>query len=92
MVTWTVIHFGAQIKYSHFPIAEITKDFARAKPTSIPMVPRLLNKLYPACKAIYDKEKSSAKIKGLFGGRLRLIVTGSAPISPEILTFFQKTL
>jgi long-chain acyl-CoA synthetase len=29
-----------------------------------------------------------SKIRGLFGGQLRLAVSGAAPISPEILTFF----
>lgn len=56
------------------------------------MVPRLLNKFYPLCKGILEREKGNAKIKGLFGGKLRMMVTGSAPISPEILSFFKKTL
>jgi long-chain acyl-CoA synthetase len=34
-----------------------------------------------------DKQVLS-KIRGLFGGRLRLAVSGAAPISPEILRFF----
>jgi long-chain acyl-CoA synthetase len=34
-----------------------------------------------------DKQVLS-KIRGLFGGNLRLAVSGAAPISPEILTFF----
>jgi long-chain acyl-CoA synthetase len=34
-----------------------------------------------------DKQVLS-KIRGLFGGKLRLAVSGAAPISPEILTFF----
>ena len=63
------------------------------KPTTIPIVPRLLNKLYPAAKGIYeretDKNVAKTKIKGLFGGRLRLMVTGSAPVAAEILTFFK---
>jgi len=34
-----------------------------------------------------DKQVLS-KIRGLFGGRIRLAVSGAAPISPEILSFF----
>jgi long-chain acyl-CoA synthetase len=30
-----------------------------------------------------------SKIRGLFGGRLRLAVSGAAPINPEILRFFE---
>ncbi|MEK6277418.1 MAG: long-chain fatty acid--CoA ligase [Actinomycetota bacterium] len=43
----------------------------------------LLQKQYE----IADKQVLS-KIRGLFGGRLRLAVTGAAPINPEILRFF----
>jgi long-chain acyl-CoA synthetase len=44
----------------------------------------------PLLKAQYglaDKQVLS-KIRGLFGGRLRLAVSGAAPINPEILRFF----
>jgi long-chain acyl-CoA synthetase len=37
--------------------------------------------------AFADKQVLS-KIRGLFGGNLRLAVSGAAPINPEILTFF----
>jgi long-chain acyl-CoA synthetase len=43
----------------------------------------LLRKQYE----LADKQVLS-KIRGLFGGRLRLAVSGAAPISPEILRFF----
>ncbi len=43
----------------------------------------LLRKQY----AFADKQVLS-KIRGLFGGNLRLAVSGAAPISPEILSFF----
>jgi long-chain acyl-CoA synthetase len=36
---------------------------------------------------IADRQVLS-KIRGLFGGRLRLAVSGAAPINPEILSFF----
>jgi long-chain acyl-CoA synthetase len=36
----------------------------------------------------FADEKVLSKIRGLFGGNLRLAVSGAAPISPEILRFF----
>ncbi len=39
--------------------------------------------------AIADRQVLS-KIRGLFGGRLRLAVSGAAPINPEILRFFES--
>ena len=45
----------------------------------------LLRKQY----AFADK-KVLSKIRGLFGGRLRLAVSGAAPINPEILRFFDS--
>ena len=41
---------------------------------------------------MYEKDGHNKKMKAMFGGRMRLMVTGSAPVSPEILTFFQKGL
>ncbi len=36
----------------------------------------------------FADDKVLSKIRGLFGGELRLAVSGAAPISPEILRFF----
>jgi long-chain acyl-CoA synthetase len=36
----------------------------------------------------FADEKVLSKIRGLFGGELRLAVSGAAPISPDILRFF----
>jgi long-chain acyl-CoA synthetase len=44
--------------------------------------------LLKAQYAIADRQVLS-KIRGLFGGRLRLAVSGAAPINPEILRFFE---
>ena len=47
-------------------------------------------------RQIYEGGKGSneakTKIIGLFGGRLKTLVTGSAPVAPEILTFFREVL
>ena len=36
----------------------------------------------------FADEKVLSQIRGLFGGRIRLAVSGAAPINPEILSFF----
>jgi long-subunit acyl-CoA synthetase (AMP-forming) len=48
-----------------------------------------LNKFYPVLKALYEKEGNYNKIRAMFGGRLKIMVTGSAPVAPAILTFFK---
>ena len=45
------------------------------------------NPLLAAQYSIADRQVLS-KIRGLFGGNLKLAVTGAAPINPEILEFF----
>lgn len=54
-VIWSCIFYGADIQYAKHPIAEIVKDFAIIKPTTMPIVPRLLNKFYPILKALVEK-------------------------------------
>jgi long-chain acyl-CoA synthetase len=41
-------------------------------------------------RAAYDQldERLFARVRGAFGGRLRIAVTGAAPVAPEILEFF----
>ena len=50
---WLCILSGSNLRYTILPVTEIVKEFARIRPTIIPFVPRLLNKLYPVIKAIY---------------------------------------
>jgi long-chain acyl-CoA synthetase len=38
----------------------------------------------------FADKKVLSKIRGLFGGKLRLAVSGAAPISPDILSFFDS--
>ncbi len=83
---------GGNIRFSRLPTTEIVKELARTKPTFIPMVPRLLNKIYPVAVGILKQGGTPAHVQKIFGGNLRLMVTGSAPISAEILSFFQKNM
>jgi long-chain acyl-CoA synthetase len=43
-------------------------------------------------KGLYEKEGNYNKVRAIFGGRLKLIVTGSAPVAPGILHFFREAL
>jgi long-chain acyl-CoA synthetase len=56
------------------------------------MVPKLLNKFYPICKKMIETEKSNTKVKELFGGKVRRILTGEAPTGIEDLSFFKSAL
>src|SRR5690606_10722837 len=39
-----------------------------------------------------EYDKILAPIKGMFGGNVQKMIVGSAPISPEVLTFFKIVL
>jgi long-chain acyl-CoA synthetase len=82
MMLWSV-EIGAPVAYSSGP-ERIVADLAEVRPTFLPSVPRLFEKLYSALGPHAD----AATVRGLFGGRLRMALTGAAPIAPEILAFF----
>lgn len=81
LVGWICFLKGSNLKYLRYPLTEFPKNLAEIRPTILTMVPRLLNKFYPLLKGMHEKEGNYDKIKAMFGGRVRLIVTGSAPVS-----------
>ncbi|MGZ4172844.1 MAG: AMP-dependent synthetase/ligase [Solirubrobacteraceae bacterium] len=111
-----VIYFGGDTR-------KIIPELAEAKPTYLPSVPRIFEKLYSAVTASADPDQLAqavavgekvreleragrpvpdqlrqgfeladellfSKVRAAFGGRLRQAVTGAAPISADILRFF----
>ena len=89
-IVWYNMFKGSHIRYAKHPITQIMLDFQEIKPTQAVLVPRLLSKIYPQAKAIYEKTGSYEPIKQMFGGNIRSGGVGSAALSPEILKFFQK--
>nr|XP_042910565.1 long-chain-fatty-acid--CoA ligase 5 [Parasteatoda tepidariorum] len=114
---------GGQVGFYQGDIRTLNEDFRTLRPTVIPCVPRLLNRMYDKIQ----EEANSSKIKKMLlnmaieskkaeiekdiirnnsvwdwtvlkpiqdklGGRLRLIVVGSAPIAGHILTFLRCAL
>ncbi|XP_054707375.1 long-chain-fatty-acid--CoA ligase 6-like [Uloborus diversus] len=114
---------GGQVGFFQGDIRKLNEDFRTLRPTVIPCVPRLLNRIYDKIQ----EEANSSKIKKMLlnmaieskkaelerdiirnngiwdwtvlkpiqdklGGRIRLIVVGSAPIAGHILTFLRCAL
>ncbi|GMT20855.1 hypothetical protein PFISCL1PPCAC_12152, partial [Pristionchus fissidentatus] len=114
---WVLIVGGGSIGYFRGSIKTLTEDIAALRPTIMPVVPRLLNRMYDALmgkiegggsivkalfKMAYDAKLSMlkrgiitnttiwdklvfGKLQGAMGGRIKLMVTGSAPISDKVL-------
>ncbi|PIO74506.1 putative long-chain-fatty-acid CoA ligase 5 [Teladorsagia circumcincta] len=114
---------GARVGFYRGDIRLLAEDIKELRPTVVPVVPRVLNRLYD--KVMTEVNKSYVKkmlfnlaIKykaremhnfvirndGFFdnvvfkkvregmGGRVRLMVTGSAPLSENVLTFVRAAM
>jgi long-chain acyl-CoA synthetase len=116
---------GSTMAYWSRDPKRIIEDVAEVKPTYLPSVPRIFEKIYTKATAAEGAKKkildwsiatgrryreaerqgrrpgfllskqfaiadklALGKIRALFGGRVRLCVTGAAPINQEILEFF----
>ena len=103
---------GSQIACCPIP-ERLFEYYAIIKPTTVSMVPRILNKVYDMIMTEVNKsrvkrflitqalhfEKPSVfsklifrKVKNLFGGEVSIMITGSAPITREVLHFFRIAL
>jgi long-chain acyl-CoA synthetase len=125
LIQLAALEQGSTLAYWSRDPKLILGDVAAVRPTYLPSVPRIFEKIYTKATAadglkrkildwaiatgreyraaerdgrrpgfvlarryaLADKLALS-KIRDLFGGRVRLCVTGAAPISPEILEFF----
>jgi long-chain acyl-CoA synthetase len=118
----TIVYFGGNSK-------KILEEIIETKPTYLPSVPRIFEKLYGAAMGMQQQaseedqkrfkqalklgvevrarrergeevpeemakqfeqadEQIFARVRDLFGGKVRQAVSGAAPIAPEILEFF----
>ncbi|CAF1207542.1 unnamed protein product [Rotaria magnacalcarata] len=113
---------GFKIGYFSGDVRQLADDLAALKPTLMPCVPRLLNRMYDNIQATIrslnsfkrflfnqalsaksnDVERHRVKrhmiwdrfvlkrIQQRLGGRVKLIVSGAAPLSPPILEFLKR--
>uniref|UniRef100_A0A8D0Z3P4 Long-chain-fatty-acid--CoA ligase n=1 Tax=Sus scrofa TaxID=9823 RepID=A0A8D0Z3P4_PIG len=77
VVECVMLCHGAKIGFFQGDIRLLMDDLKALQPTIFPVVPRLLNRMF---------DRSS------LGGKVRLMVTGAAPVSATVLTFLRAAL
>ncbi|XP_055854860.1 long-chain-fatty-acid--CoA ligase 1 isoform X2 [Episyrphus balteatus] len=118
-----IYYVGGAVGFYSGDIRELTNDLKALKPTVMPAVPRLLNRVYDKIQvdlanssikrtlfrmALNSKEAEIRrgvmrrngfwdkivfkKVHQAFGGNLRLMVVGSAPLAGNVLTFIRCAL
>ncbi|WNV89367.1 AMP-dependent synthetase/ligase [Umezawaea sp. Da 62-37] len=119
---FSALYMGATLAYFGGDAKRIVPELAEVKPTFLPSVPRIFEKIYTIATAGIPAEQLQqavgvglkhraltaagqpvppeleaaftqvdavfARVRGVFGGRLRQALSGAAPISPEVLNFF----
>lgn len=81
MMLWS-LEIGGAVAYASAP-DRLLADLAEVRPTFLPSVPRVFEKLHAALA-----DAPAERVRAAFGGRLRKALTGAAPIAPDILEFF----
>ncbi|KAL9269309.1 Long chain acyl-CoA synthetase 1-like protein [Drosera capensis] len=93
-------HKGASVGYYHGNLNELKDDLMELKPTFFAAVPRVLEKVKLYWMNLGYKQKNASpladllafrKVKARLGGRVRLIVSGAAPLGREIEEFLRVT-
>ena len=85
LVQFGCLSAGATLAYFGGDIGQVIPELAEVRPTFLPSVPRIFEKLYAALAGRVD----AATVRAVLGGRLRLALSGAAPIAPEVLEFFR---
>ena len=60
------------------------------KPTVFASLPRFFEKIYAKVVSQYGREAGEQELKDAFGGRVRLLTSGGAPLPNEIAAFFAE--
>ncbi|WP_189134718.1 AMP-dependent synthetase/ligase [Wenjunlia tyrosinilytica] len=74
---------GAALAYFGGDIRDVITELGEIRPTVLPSVPRLFEKAYTAVRDLPPEAVAKA-----VGGRIRLAVTGAAPMAREVFDFF----
>jgi long-chain acyl-CoA synthetase len=122
IVQFGCLYAGSTLAYFGGDVRQVVPELAEVRPTFVPSVPRIFEKVYtlvtaqvpadqlaqavrlgltvrelrrtgqevPAELAVAFERTDAlfAKVRGVFGGRVRQCLSGAAPISTDVLEFF----
>ncbi|KAK9015724.1 hypothetical protein V6N11_006818 [Hibiscus sabdariffa] len=104
MIEEYFFHKGASVGYYHGNLKELRDDIVELKPTFLAGVPRVYDMIHEGNKLSWMnrgyKHKYASpladllafrKVKAKLGGRLRLLLSGGAPLSSEVEEFLRVT-
>lgn len=77
---------------AHFieDLAKLYEIMLEVKPTVFASLPRFFEKVYAAVVSKHGKKATSQNLKDAFGGNVRLLTSGGAPLPDEIADFFAR--
>jgi long-chain acyl-CoA synthetase len=89
MTQFASLAVGATLVFWGGDVARIVPELAEVRPTFLPSVPRIFEKVHAMLNAApISEEERRARARALFGGRLRQALSGAAPIAQEVVEFF----
>jgi long-chain acyl-CoA synthetase len=86
LVQFGALYSGATLAYFGGDPRQVVAELAEVRPTFLPSVPRIFEKLHSALAGRVD----AATVRSALGGRLRLALSGAAPISLGVLEYFRE--
>ncbi|MEV3991954.1 AMP-dependent synthetase/ligase [Streptomyces sp. NPDC049837] len=84
LIQFTTLLYGGELCYFGGRVEDVVTELAEARPTHLPSVPRLFEKVHGMARAF---DATPEQVREALGGRLRWALTGAAPIAPETLEF-----
>ncbi|GGP79422.1 AMP-dependent synthetase/ligase [Streptomyces melanogenes] len=95
LIQFSTLLYGGELCYFGGRVEDIVAELAEARPTHLPSVPRLFEKVHQGVLSlaeelhVTDGKELSELVRAAFGGNLRWALTGGAPIAPETLDFLR---
>lgn len=71
-------------------LSKLYKYMLEVKPTIFASLPRFFEKIYAKVVSEHGKNPDSQAVKDAFGGNIRLLTSGGAPLPNEIADFFAR--